>query len=94
MIPKIIHYCWFGGQKMPADYQKYIKEWSEANPGYKIMRWDESNSPMKLSYLKKAKANKKWANMSKTIVGRRTPLRFLAQPKSYCLAISLIQPTR
>ncbi|HTA81381.1 MAG TPA: glycosyltransferase [Bacteroidia bacterium] len=67
MIPKIIHYCWFGGQKMPADYQKYIKEWSEANPSYKIMRWDESNSPMKLAYLKKAKANKKWANMSNLV---------------------------
>ena len=67
MIPKIIHYCWFGDTKMPDEYIEYIKEWSEKNIGYTIMKWDEKNSPMDLPYLKKAKAHKKWANMSNLV---------------------------
>jgi hypothetical protein len=64
MIPKIIHYCWFGGQKIPKEHQGYINGWKKVNPGYKIMRWDESNSPMHLPYLKSAKKHSKWANMA------------------------------
>lgn len=41
-IPKIIHYCWFGGKPIPESLQKCIDSW-EILGGYKIMRWDESN---------------------------------------------------
>lgn len=41
-IPKIIHYCWFGGKPIPQDLQNCIDSWSKLE-GYKIMRWDESN---------------------------------------------------
>lgn len=41
-IPKIIHYCWFGGKPIPTELQKCIDSWSILK-GYKIMRWDESN---------------------------------------------------
>ncbi|MDE6208725.1 MAG: hypothetical protein K2M73_03505 [Lachnospiraceae bacterium] len=41
-IPKIIHYCWFGGKPIPESLQKCIDSW-EILHGYKIMRWDESN---------------------------------------------------
>lgn len=41
-IPKIIHYCWFGGKPIPEDLQKCIDSWSMLE-GYKVMRWDESN---------------------------------------------------
>lgn len=27
MIPKTIHYCWFGGNPIPAEYQRYIDSW-------------------------------------------------------------------
>lgn len=43
MIPKIIHYCWFGGKPIPAQYEKYIRGWERYLPGYEIKRWDESN---------------------------------------------------
>ena len=43
MIPKIIHYCWFGGQKIPKKYQKWMESWEKYCPGYKIVRWDEAN---------------------------------------------------
>lgn len=41
-IPKIIHYCWFGGKPIPDELQKCMDSWSKLE-GYKIMRWDESN---------------------------------------------------
>ncbi|BCN29020.1 glycosyltransferase family 32 protein [Anaeromicropila herbilytica] len=41
-IPKIIHYCWFGGAPIPDSLQKCIDSWKLLD-GYKIMRWDESN---------------------------------------------------
>jgi hypothetical protein len=41
-IPKIIHYCWFGGKPIPKDLQDCIDSWSILE-GYTVMRWDESN---------------------------------------------------
>lgn len=43
MIPKIIHYCWFGKGLMPKSQKDCIKSWKKIMPDYKIMRWDESN---------------------------------------------------
>lgn len=42
MIPKIIHYCWFGKGLMPKSQLDCIKTWKKIMPDYKIMRWDES----------------------------------------------------
>lgn len=42
MIPKIIHYCWFGKGLMPQSQKKCIRSWHKLMPDYKIMRWDES----------------------------------------------------
>lgn len=41
-IPKIIHYCWFGGKPIPESLQKCIDSW-EMLEGYEVKRWDESN---------------------------------------------------
>lgn len=41
-IPKIIHYCWFGGKPLPKDLQDCLDTWEKLH-GYTIMRWDESN---------------------------------------------------
>lgn len=43
MIPKIIHYCWFGGKPIPKEYQRYMESWAKFMPDYEIKRWDESN---------------------------------------------------
>ena len=43
MIPKVIHYCWFGGKPLPASAQKCIDSWKKFLPGYEIVRWDEGN---------------------------------------------------
>lgn len=43
MIPKIIHYCWFGGKELPKKAEKCIESWKKYMPEYQIKRWDESN---------------------------------------------------
>ncbi len=64
MIPKIIHYCWFGTKPIPDDYQGYIDGWKKLMPDYEIVLWNEANSPMHLPYLQAALKYKKWANLS------------------------------
>ncbi len=43
MIPKIIHYCWFGKGLMPNSQKKCIEGWKRLMPDYEIKRWDESS---------------------------------------------------
>ena len=43
MIPKIIHYCWFGKGLMPKSQRDCIKGWKRLMPDYQVIRWDESN---------------------------------------------------
>lgn len=43
MIPKTIHYCWFGGKPLPKSVKDNIKTWKKQCPNYKIIQWDESN---------------------------------------------------
>lgn len=65
MIPKIIHYCWFGGKPLPKLAQKCIASWERFLPGYKIVRWDESNYDVnKIPYISEAYAAKKYAFVS------------------------------
>ena len=60
MIPKIIHYCWFGGKEIPSELQKCIDTWQKLD-GYQIIRHDESDCPFNENeFVKKAFAEKKW----------------------------------
>ncbi len=43
MIPKIIHYCWFGRNRKPDSVKAFIRKWQETMPDYKIMEWNEDN---------------------------------------------------
>lgn len=43
MIPKVIHYCWFGGNRHTSEMKKCIKSWKEYCPDYEILEWNESN---------------------------------------------------
>lgn len=42
MIPKIIHYCWFGKKPLSHSMLAYINGWREKLPDYKIIEWNES----------------------------------------------------
>lgn len=43
MIPKVIHYVWFGGNPLTPLAERCIASWRELCPDYEIVRWDESN---------------------------------------------------
>lgn len=42
MIPKIIHYCWFGGKPIPERLRNYMASWRETMPEWKWQCWDET----------------------------------------------------
>ena len=42
-IPKIIHYCWFGGNPLPELAKKCIASWRKYLPDYEIKEWNEQN---------------------------------------------------
>ena len=43
MIPKIIHYCWFGRAPLPDKAKKCIDSWRKHCPDYTILEWNEDN---------------------------------------------------
>lgn len=61
MIPKIIHYCWFGGQPYSPVIQRCIESWEKYCPDYKFKLWNEENSPMEIRWVNDAMLYKKYA---------------------------------
>ena len=62
MIPKKIHYCWFGGNPLPELAQKCLASWKKYCPDYEIIEWNESNFNINdCNYAKEAYEEKKWA---------------------------------
>ncbi|MEE1219146.1 MAG: glycosyltransferase [Ruminococcus sp.] len=65
MIPKIIHYCWFGNNEKPEVIKKCIESWQKFCPDYEIIEWNESNFDINMyTYVKEAYEAKKWAFVS------------------------------
>ncbi len=65
MIPKVIHYCWFGRNPLPRDVEKCIKSWKKFCPDYEIVRWDEDNFDINCHpFVKEAYAERAWAFVS------------------------------
>lgn len=61
-IPRIIHYCWFGGKEKPRLVQKCIDSWKFYNPDYEIREWNESNcNPLEIPFVQQAYVKQKWA---------------------------------
>ena len=60
-IPKIIHYCWFGGGEIPDCFKNNIQSWKKYCPDYEIVCWDETNYDYKKNeYMYEAYKKKKW----------------------------------
>ena len=65
MIPKIIHYCWFGRGPMPELAQKCIASWKKYFPDYEIKEWNEDNFDVNIiPYTAEAYQAKKYAFVS------------------------------
>lgn len=62
MIPKIIHYCWFGNNPKPALFERCLKSWKKYCPDYEIKEWNEKTFDISCNtYVKEAYKAKKWA---------------------------------
>ena len=65
MIPKKIHYCWFGHGKKSALVQKCIESWKKYCPDYEIIEWNEDNFDVDCNgYTRFCYENKLWAFLS------------------------------
>ena len=65
MIPKVIHYCWFGHNPLPKSAIKCISSWRKFFPDYEIKEWNESNFDVNIiPYTQQAYEAKKYAFVS------------------------------
>ena len=65
MIPKIVHYCWFGKGEKPDKVKECIQSWKDKLPDYQIIEWNEDNFDVNaLKYTKDAHEAKKYAFVS------------------------------
>lgn len=62
MIPKKIHYCWFGGNPLTEEVKCYIDTWKKYCPNYELVEWNEKNFDItENAYCREAYEAKKWA---------------------------------
>lgn len=61
MIPKKIHYIWFGPNKKSKLMQKCITSWHQLHPNWEIIEWNNSNFDFnECDFVKAAYENKNW----------------------------------
>lgn len=62
MIPKVIHYCWFGKKEKDFLTKCYIDSWKMNLSDYKFIEWNEENSPIgEVDFAKEAYASRNYA---------------------------------
>ena len=65
MIPKTIHYCWFGRNPKPKLAEKCIASWKKYCPDYEIIEWNEDNFVITMNgYTRMCYEQKKYAFLS------------------------------
>lgn len=65
MIPKIIHYCWFGENPLDDKSVRCVESWKKYFPDYQIIQWNERNFDVtQIPFMKDAYDAKKWAFVS------------------------------
>jgi mannosyltransferase OCH1-like enzyme len=64
VIPRTLHYCWYGPTSLSEQAKAFIEGWRRHCPDYSIKRWDETNSPLSVGYVRHALELENWANAS------------------------------
>ncbi len=65
LIPKVIHYCRFGGGKLPDVLKRYRESWDRLCPDYRIIEWNENNYGVEMyACTRQAYQHKKWGFVS------------------------------
>ena len=67
MIPKRVHYCWFGSSPKSPLNERCIESWRKVMPEYQIKEWNETNSPLDGAYARAAYAGGLWSKLSNYI---------------------------
>ncbi len=67
MIPKKIHYCWFGQKKQPKLVKRCIESWKSVLSDYEIVCWNEDNLPLNNKFISTAMEKKQYAFVSDVI---------------------------
>lgn len=90
MIPKIIHYIWLGGKKLPDIATKCIESWKKYCPDYEIKRWDETNLDLnKYKFVQDAIEAKKYAFASDVL---RTDILYNHGGIYFDIDVELLKP--
>ena len=65
-IPRIVHYCWFGGKEKSDAVIRCMDSWKKWLPDYQFMEWNETNFRIETSgdYVREAYVHQKWAFVS------------------------------
>lgn len=61
MVPKKIHYVWFGRGEKNERIEHCIESWRKNLPEYEIIEWNEDNFPFRCDFFDKAYEEGKWA---------------------------------
>lgn len=65
MIPKTIHYCWFGQKEKPEEFNKFLRTWKTFLPDYEIKEWNENNFDVRYcNYSREAYLTRNFAHVS------------------------------
>ncbi len=65
MIPRILHFCWFGGNPYTPLAEKCIASWKRHLTDFEIIEWNENNFDITANqYVQEAFESKKWAFVS------------------------------
>ncbi|MFC7356864.1 glycosyltransferase [Jejudonia soesokkakensis] len=68
MIPKKLHYCWFGGGPKPISFHKCLESWKHFCPDFEIIEWNETNAPNKgQAFYKNALRKQQYAFVADTV---------------------------
>src|SRR4030095_8198679 len=64
MIPRKIHYCWFGPRSMSDLNKRCLASWSSLMPDFEIKQWNETNSPLDIDYCQATHSKALWSKVS------------------------------
>lgn len=64
MIPKIVHYCWFGQSMVSPLIEDCIASWRKNLPDYQFILWNESNCQFDTPFLEFMYKKRRWAFVS------------------------------
>ena len=67
MIPRTIHYCWFGKAPKSDLNKRCLDSWRRVMPDYEIKEWNETNTPLDNAYCQRAYAKELWSKLSNLV---------------------------